>query len=72
MSDVKTRGGARAGTVYLMRRPSQQAMRTCLGPICKGRKTFLSEGPHNRLCERCRARANELDGHGPDAGEGLE
>jgi hypothetical protein len=28
--------------------------RSCLGPVCRGRKTFLSTGPGHRVCQNCR------------------
>jgi hypothetical protein len=32
-------------------------MRKCLGPMCLGRRTFLSSGPGERICPSCRKRA---------------
>jgi hypothetical protein len=29
-------------------------MRPCLGPLCKGKRSFLSDSPGNRICPRCR------------------
>jgi len=29
------------------------ARRTCLGPGCRGQKTFMSRGPENRICFKC-------------------
>jgi hypothetical protein len=28
--------------------------RPCLGPVCRGRRHFLSEGPGHRMCQGCR------------------
>ena len=28
-------------------------MRVCLGPNCEGKKEFLSDGIHNRMCPNC-------------------
>ena len=30
-------------------------LRTCLGPLCRGRKKFWSSHKGNRLCKRCQA-----------------
>ena len=42
---------------------SSLKMRTCLGPLCRGRKKFFSENPGIRMCPRCRDHVNHL-GHG--------
>ncbi|MDJ0631081.1 MAG: hypothetical protein QNJ44_22680 [Rhodobacter sp.] len=40
------------------RRPKNRACLTC-------GETFLSEGPHNRMCKSCRAKGDDLVPHGP-------
>ncbi len=32
------------------------AQRACIGLLCKNGETFLSEGPWNRTCPKCKAR----------------
>jgi hypothetical protein len=32
----------------------QRKARPCLGPVCRGRRHFLSEGPGHRVCQGCR------------------
>ncbi len=44
----------------------ERAMRTCLGPLCLGRKSFLSDHPGNRLCPGCKGCVRLLSGHAPD------
>ena len=35
--------------------------RTCLGLICNGEKTFMSEGPWNRVCKKCKEKEPAYD-----------
>ena len=35
---------------------AQVKERTCIGPLCKGRKSFMSDSNRNRLCSKCRAK----------------
>jgi len=34
-----------------------RADRVCLGPFCRGKQTFLSDGKGNRVCKRCKTNA---------------
>lgn len=38
------------------------ARRTCIGPLCRGRRSFQSEHCGERLCPRCKAHLNALYG----------
>lgn len=47
---------------YLKRKPapvrpivSEAKTRSCLGALCKGEKMFLSAGPGNRICPKCKS-----------------
>lgn len=45
----------------------QPAMRSCLGPRCRGRRTFLSAHAGERLCGRCKSLLNRRYGAFDDA-----
>jgi hypothetical protein len=52
----RLRGGAgshREVSTYLGR-PIHRKTRKRLGPICRGRKSFLSRSPGQRMCPKCR------------------
>jgi hypothetical protein len=43
------------------------AQRTCIGALCRGRRTFRSEHCGERICPRCKAHSNALYGAFDDA-----
>ena len=54
--DYTKRKQRRLGTEYI-RKPINEiksmALRTCLGPLCRGERLFKSSNKHNRLCANC-------------------
>ncbi len=40
--------------------PSLRKERICLGRLCKGQKSFFSDHPEHRLCQRCAAQVERI------------
>ena len=46
------------------------ALRPCIGPRCRGKRSFMSAHAGNRLCPSCAQLVDRLDGHGVGPGDG--
>jgi hypothetical protein len=44
------------------RRHDRKVIVKCLGPLCRGKRTFESESKNIRLCGSCRKHINKLRG----------
>lgn len=61
--DMPQRGRPRGPELLGPKEPPKgtKKLRPCLGPLCRG-ETFWSEGPHNRICARCRTSLAGISG----------
>jgi hypothetical protein len=41
-------------------KPHERGMRICLGPLCNGQQSFMSNSAANRICPRCKATAEHV------------
>ena len=53
-SSVKERWSYLKEPIYTSSQLNDDAMRTCLGPICRGMKKFKSAHKGERICRSCR------------------